>query len=143
MTQSFFSAELLTEGSAYGKGLKAPLTKDPLSGGFTPTEGAENLKNCLLNLCVQRWGERLHHEDEGIEAPLFESLEAAAAVLPFRVQALVASDPRVYNVTAAPRKLGERELAVDVTYTERATGASDNLVYPFYLEPVSGGTRGV
>lgn len=139
---SFFSAESLVEGSAYGKGLKPPFEKDPLTGDFARTTGSENLKACLLGLCVQRRGERLHHEDEGIDSPLFESLEAAAAVLPYRAQALVASDPRVHRVTAAPRKLGERALAVDVEYEERATRTKNNLVYPFYLEPTVGGTRG-
>lgn len=143
MSSSFFSAETLVEGSAYGKGLKAPLEEDPNTGDFVRTEGSENLRACLLNACSIRVGERLHREDEGLEAPLFESLEAAAAVLPFRVQALIASDPRVYNVTTTPRRLGERSMSVDVSYAERATGRRANLVYPYYLEPSSGGTRGV
>lgn len=124
-----------------GKGLRAPLTTDPATGDFARVTGEDNLWQCILGLLEQRIGERLHHEDDGLPSMLFEDVDVALDVMPIHITELLQRrEPRIRDVQVVGRAEG-RIPVFEVSYTVRATNARQNRVYPYYLEPPTGGTN--
>ena len=139
-------ANTLVQNQVLGKGLAFPMREDPTNGDFLGVAGADNVKQCIIDLITTRVGERLMNEDLGTEIAdsVFESQQAVIDILPLRVrEAINQFEPRVQSVTASavPFSLdnGLRGVKLNVSWVLRSGGGRDSLVYPYYLEPAEGG----
>ncbi len=128
----------LVELEALGKGLKSPLEQDPYTGDFKISEREENVKSCISDLIGTPVGTRVFNEDFGSPFPplLFENIPGLLDILPLHARAAILRyEPRVKDVAASAKRVGENAIVVRITYVIKATGAQANLTYPFYTEP--------
>ncbi len=137
-------ANTLIERAALGKGLKSPISIDPFTKDFETTEGADNVKQCVIDLITTRVGERVMNEDFGTHLPplLFENIDGLIDILPVHViEVLTRFEPRIFDVQARAVRYAETTINLQISWTVKATGRRDNLTYPFYTEPLEGGTK--
>jgi len=135
-------ANSLIDVDTLGKGFKFPMTVDPATNDWQLSKYEENVKECIYWLLATRIGERVMNEDIGttITESLFMNIESLAVILPNQItEAITRYEPRVTNLRVKVERTGETELRATLTWTVRATGRRDNLVYPYYTEPPVGG----
>lgn len=142
MSQDVTLANSLLEQSVLGTGLKSPLTVDPTTNDFARVSGADNVRQCILDLLDTRIGERVMNEDMGADLPemTFENIVGVVDILPDRIRRIILRyEPRVYNVTVTAAQVSRTEARADITWVLRATGQPGSLVYPYFLELAQGG----
>ena len=135
-------ANSLIDRDTLGSGVHFPLTIDPATRDFKKVAYEENVKECIFWLLAVRVGERVMNEDVGtlIQGGLFKNIEALQSVLPHQIADAIATyEPRVTNVKIQTERTGQTELRITVTWTVRATGRRDNLVYPYFTDPPTTG----
>lgn len=119
-----------------GSGIAFPLR---LKGGKLETNAAdEHVKQSILLILGTAYNERVMRPDfgGGMERLVFEPMNAVTATLvQHQVQdALKRHEPRIDVLSVVAGASQEQgRLVVEIAYRIKQTGASGNLVYPFYL----------
>jgi len=128
-----------------GAGWAFPVLPDS-SGGLRYAAGAASIQDCLLVLLQTAVGERVMRPDFGTDAPglvFAPGSQANLRMLESSVSdAIVAYEPRVAldSVVAEPAPGQENQVTVSVSYRIRRTNTKANLVFPYYLDSLGGGT---
>jgi phage baseplate assembly protein W len=137
-------ANSLVEQTSLGTGFASPFTLDPATQDLGKVTGEENVDACILNILNISVGECVMNEDMGVDImpQLFRSQRTVIELCPMKMQeAILRYEPRVKNVGVTAEAFGETGVIFRVTRTIRATGKTNNLVYPYYLEPQQGGVE--
>lgn len=131
----------LIQEAVLGIGLVSPLVTDPNTGDFLRCTEDDNVKFCIMDLLSTPIGTRLMNEDFGVAFPplLFENIDGVVHAAPVLARnAIQRFEPRATNVQTSAQKIGISTVQVSISWTVKATGSRDNLVFPFYLQPPSG-----
>jgi uncharacterized protein len=126
-----------------GTGWAFPVLPDS-SGRLSYVAGQASIQDCLLVLLQTAAGERVMRPDFGTTAPTLVFAPGSPANLRMLessiTDAIQAYEPRVEvdSVVAEPTPGEENKVVVSITYLIRQTNTKANLVFPFYLDTVSG-----
>lgn len=126
--------------SFIGRGFRWPLDVDH-TGAIAMTRGPEDLDRSIALVLMTAPGERLMRPEFGcrIWELLFEPITGSLIGLinQYVRAALVQWEPRISvdDVFSRPTDDYSSLVAIDITYTVRATNDRRNLVYPFYVIP--------
>src|SRR6185437_7336092 len=126
--------------AVYGRGLSHPFRLGV--AGLSQSEGVRKVEESILIILGTQYGERVMRPAFGcnLSSLAFAPNNASTANLAryYVAEGLARWEPRieVLDVGVERNELPGR-FAITITYRLRATQDVHNLVYPFYLEPVS------
>lgn len=122
-----------------GKGVSYPLAVNTC-GGIQQARDLEKVRQSILILLGTQYGERLMRPQFGcnLKSLVFEPNNLATANLAkhYVTEGLTNNEPRISldTVMVENDNLNGR-LVINIRYKVRSTYLSDDLVYPFYLQP--------